>query len=112
MTVCVHVLVIRMTESSAAAAEGKEKVDSKEEVALPSVEEILESHRVQDEEKAKRKPEAWRFFREVLHRPKFFLAPMVDSSVMPFRLLCKKHGTDLGVCPMIHAFAATTNSAQ
>lgn len=74
---------------------------------LPSFEAILEAHRADDDAKAARRPAAWRFFRETLGQPKFFLAPMVDCSVLPFRLLCKRHGTDLGVSPMIHACAPT-----
>lgn len=72
---------------------------------LPSFEDILASHRAEDDAKAARCPAAWRFFRETLREPKFFLAPMVDCSVLPFRLLCKRHGTDVGVSPMIHALA-------
>lgn len=36
--------------------------------------------------------------------PKFLkvLAPMVDQSDKPFRLLCQKYGTDLSFTPMIH----------
>ena len=46
----------------------------------------------------------WRFYREVLHEAKYFLAPMADCSILPFRILCKRHGTHIGVTPMIHAF--------
>ena len=53
--------------------------------------------------KASIRPEAWRFYREVLHSAQYFLAPMVDCSVLAFRLLCKRHGTQIGVCPMINS---------
>ena len=84
-----------------------EEEKKKEEMAkmmMMSVEEILGTHKDADEEKAKKNPNAWKFFREVLKQPKYFLAPMVDCSVLPFRLLCKRHGTHVGVSPMIHAF--------
>ena len=49
------------------------------------------------------RPEAWRFYRETLGGARFFLAPMAGYSVLAFRLLCKRHGTDVGVCPMINS---------
>ena len=62
------------------------------------------SKRASDEaRKAEVRPEAWRFYREVLGGAKYFLAPMVDCSVLAFRLLCKRHGTQIGVCPMINS---------
>jgi len=85
--------------------EKKEKMEEeeKEKYSHMTVEEILESHKDVDEEKMKKNPKAWKFFNEVLKQPKYFLAPMVDCSVLPFRLLCKRHGTHVGVSPMIHA---------
>lgn len=61
--------------------------------------------------KASIRPGAWRFYREVLHSAQYFLAPMVDCSVLAFRLLCKRHGTQIGVCPMINSgvFAVSCN---
>ena len=60
-----------------------------------------------DPEELKRRtqlrPEAWNFFTQTLGSPKYFVAPMVDGSVLPFRLLCKRHGADLGVTPMIYS---------
>lgn len=55
------------------------------------------------EEKEARKPECWRVFREVLGSPRHVVAPMVDGSVLPFRLLCRRHGADLAYTPMIFA---------
>lgn len=60
-----------------------------------------------DPEELKRRtqlrPEAWNFFTQTLGNPRYFVAPMVDGSVLPFRLLCKRHGADLGVTPMIYS---------
>ena len=94
-----------MSDGSSADSSTSTSSTEKAPEALPSFEAILASHRAADDAKAARRPAAWRFFRETLGQPKFFLAPMVDCSVLPFRLLCKRHGTDLGVSPMIHAFA-------
>lgn len=44
----------------------------------------------------------------------YVLAPMVDQSDLPFRLQCRRYGTNLAVTPMIHAklFATTPTYRQ
>ena len=44
----------------------------------------------------------WRFFRS-LGSPKLWLAPMVDQSELPFRMLCREYGVDGAYTPMLHA---------
>ena len=43
-----------------------------------------------------------------LGSPRLVLAPMIDQSELPFRVLCRAHGCELAVSPMFHArhFAA------
>lgn len=40
--------------------------------------------------------------------PLYVLAPMVDQSDLPFRLQCRKYGTQLCFTPMVHAKLFTT----
>ena len=44
-----------------------------------------------------------RSYWERLNSPKFVMAPMVAQSDLPFRRLCRNHGTDLCFTQMIHA---------
>ncbi|XP_027346322.1 tRNA-dihydrouridine(16/17) synthase [NAD(P)(+)]-like [Abrus precatorius] len=38
-----------------------------------------------------------------LGRPRFIVAPMVDNSELPFRMLCRKYGAEAAYTPMLHS---------
>ncbi|XVE87078.1 hypothetical protein DITRI_Ditri18aG0087400 [Diplodiscus trichospermus] len=44
-----------------------------------------------------------------LGRPKLIVAPMVDNSELPFRMLCRKYGATAAYTPMLHSRIFTEN---
>lgn len=47
-------------------------------------------------------------FWDQIGNPKYALAPMVDYSDLPFRMLCRKYGTTLTFTPMFHSVNFST----
>ncbi|KAK7331032.1 hypothetical protein VNO77_25241 [Canavalia gladiata] len=45
---------------------------------------------------------AWAYWAK-LGRPRFIVAPMVDNSELPFRMLCRKYGAQAAYTPMLHS---------
>lgn len=45
---------------------------------------------------------AWAHWRR-LGSPRLVVAPMVDNSELPFRMLCRRYGADAAYTPMLHS---------
>lgn len=45
----------------------------------------------------------YEFFEKVLKSPKHVTAPMVDQSFLPFRMMTRKHGSNMCYTPMFHS---------
>ena len=46
---------------------------------------------------------AWDFYNSTLRKAKFFAAPMVNQSELPYRMLVRKYNCHVAVTPMIHS---------
>ncbi|VFQ70351.1 unnamed protein product [Cuscuta campestris] len=51
---------------------------------------------------------AWAHWNK-LGQPKYIVAPMVDNSELPFRMLCRKYGAQAAYTPMLHSRIFTEN---
>ena len=54
------------------------------------------------EHKTSAATDPYEFYNKV-GRPKYFVAPMVDQSELPYRMLTRKYGADICYTPMFHA---------
>ncbi|PKA60726.1 tRNA-dihydrouridine(47) synthase [NAD(P)(+)]-like [Apostasia shenzhenica] len=59
-------------------------------------------------ESERRVERAWEHWRR-LGSPRLIVAPMVDNSELPFRMLCRKYGAEAAYTPMLHSRIFTEN---
>ncbi|GKT27241.1 hypothetical protein ADUPG1_013702 [Aduncisulcus paluster] len=58
------------------------------------------------------KPSRFAWYNDVLKSPKTFLAPMVDGSDLPFRILTRRHGVECAFTPMYNSSVFATHPLQ
>ncbi|CDY18644.1 hypothetical protein HID58_032324 [Brassica napus] len=72
----------------------------------PSQDDLLSSEQQQQQPESlsidTRVEQAWAHWKK-LGKPKYIVAPMVDNSELPFRLLCQKYGAQAAYTPMLHS---------
>ena len=61
-----------------------------------------ESFKYEKNIKPKNYAEPYEYFNTILKAPRFCVAPMVDASELPFRMLCRKYGAHMTWTPMLH----------
>lgn len=59
-------------------------------------------------ESERRLERAWEHWRRI-GSPRLIVAPMVDNSELPFRMLCRKYGAEAAYTPMLHSRIFTEN---
>ncbi|KAI3713038.1 hypothetical protein L1987_71608 [Smallanthus sonchifolius] len=52
---------------------------------------------------------SWSYWKN-LGEPKLIVAPMVDNSELPFRILCRNHGAEAAYTPMLHSRIFSENA--
>ncbi|KAF5736179.1 tRNA-dihydrouridine(16/17) synthase [Tripterygium wilfordii] len=72
----------------------QQEVDSS---SFPDI--VLPSRNLSGESRIER---AWAHWTQ-LGKPKLIVAPMVDNSELPFRMLCRKYGAQAAYTPMLHS---------
>ncbi|XP_062102657.1 uncharacterized protein LOC133812851 [Humulus lupulus] len=93
--------------SSSADFDGQKRVQPLEKESESALSEETPSFRSESPRRSlnggeSRIERAWDHWKR-LGRPKLIVAPMVDNSELPFRLLCRKYGAEAAYTPMLHS---------